>query len=141
MKAMIVDDDRVILALLSRIFHRRGYEVVTYADPTACPLYLAESCQCPTDRLCPMVIVSDYLMPSVNGVEFIEALRKKGCRCSRVALISGNVPGQATMERLAQLEVKFFPKTALFIDQLSDWLNQIELALPLESAMLGSCRA
>ncbi len=140
MKAMILDDDPTTLLLLSRIFRRRGYEVVTYGDPTACPLYMDQSNQCLTDDSSPSVIVSDYQMPFVNGMEFIEALRRKGCKCSRVALISGTLIAQTTIERLAQLEVRFFPKTT-FIDQISDWLNQIELAQPLEAAMLGSCRA
>ncbi len=50
----------LILALLARIFHRRGYEVVTYADPTACPLYMADSDQGQTDTTKFDVIVSDY---------------------------------------------------------------------------------
>ena len=127
-KVMILDDDPLILSLMVNIFHRRGYDIVTYSNPTACPLYAIDSYPCNIDELCPSIIISDYNMPFVNGVEFIEALRRKGCRCPNIALVSGSFPDREVMERVAKLKIKFFPKP-LHRDQINDWLNQIEPTL------------
>jgi CheY-like chemotaxis protein len=128
MKVMILDDDPLILSLLVNIFHRRGYEIVTYSNPTVCPLYSIEASPGHKDEICPSVIISDYDMPFVNGVEFIETLHRKGCRCPHIALVSGSFPEQDNLDRVAKLGVKFFAKP-LHGNLISDWLDQIETRL------------
>lgn len=129
MKAMILDDDPLIRSMVARMFHGRGYEVVTYPNPTACPLYMNEPRQCLIDGSCPSVIVSDYEMPFVNGVEFIEALRGKGCSCPHVALLSGYLPDRQFMDRIAKLDVTFFPKP-VHRSQIHGWLDRVESTRP-----------
>ncbi|MEI6150247.1 MAG: response regulator [bacterium] len=128
MKVMILDDDPLILSLLVNIFHRRGYEVVTYSDPTLCPLYSRKAHPDHEDEMCPSVIISDYDMPFVNGVEFIETLRRNGCKCPHMALVSGSFPEPDNLDRVARLGVKFFAKP-LHRNQITGWLDQIEPSL------------
>jgi FixJ family two-component response regulator len=124
MKAVIIDDDPPVRALLVNVFHRRGYEVVSYPEPKECPLY-SEYCPCQMEKPCPIIIVSDYEMPNVNGVVFIEALRKKGCKCPNIALMSACSIPREMLERAAKLKIKFFAKP-FHRSQINDWLNQIE---------------
>jgi CheY-like chemotaxis protein len=71
-------------------------------------------------------------MPYVNGVEFIETLRKNGCKCPHMALVSGSFPEPDNLDRVARLGVKFFAKP-IHRDRIIEWLNQIEPA-PLSEA-------
>ena len=139
MKAMILDDNPTIRSMLERMLHRRGYVVVTYANPTECPLYMDEPRQCPTDDSCPSVIVTDYDMPFVNGVEFIEALHRKGCDCPHVALITGSLPDEPIMERIAKLGITFFQKP-VHRDQIHGWLDRVESALLSTASNQVACQ-
>jgi CheY-like chemotaxis protein len=133
MKVMILDDDPLILSLLGHIFHHRGYEVVTYSNPKACPAYLAETCRYLIEQTCPRVIISDYDMPFVNGLEFFEALRKKGCRCAHMVMVSGSNPPPDVLNRVAELGIKFFAKP-FHRNQIIDWLDQVEASQPAGKA-------
>ena len=125
--------------MMERIFLRRGYEVVTYSNPTACPLYVNEPRQCLADNSCPSAIVTDYEMPFVNGVEFIEAIRGKGCSCPHVALITGSLPDEEVMERITKLGVTFFQKPVPR-EQIHGWLDHVESAVLAATSSLVACR-
>ena len=132
MKAIILDDDPSVRALLANAFHRRGYEVVVYPNPRECPLYSFDTCPCQAEKPCPSIIVSDYEMPNVNGVEFIEALREKGCKCPNIALVSGcSIPNEV-LKRASKLKIKFFAKP-FHRSQINEWLNQVEASVPQAS--------
>lgn len=128
MKAIILDDDPLVLSLVANVLHRRGYKVESYSNPSLCPLYAMQGE--PGQRLptCPQLIITDFDMPHVNGVEFIEALYKTGYRCPHIALISRSSMPPVILKRLVQLGVKFFAKP-FHADQIKAWLDEIEASL------------
>ena len=77
---LIVDDNNLGLVARRTVLQEIGYSVQT--------------CSCPEDALalCTKskfdVVITDYKMPRMNGVQFIQELRK-GCPCTPVILISG----------------------------------------------------
>jgi len=140
MKAIIIDDDPMIRALLANVFQRKNFEVVTYANPTECPLYSTKVCPCQAEKPCPDIIITDYDMPFVNGVEFITALRKNGCLFPHIALMTGSsLPGQI-IEQAAFMGVKFFAKP-FHREQINNWLNQIEPSLHSREARFPDCKS
>ncbi|MCY2983312.1 MAG: response regulator [Planctomycetota bacterium] len=70
MRALVIDDDPEILLIISSILTRFGYEVITASDG-----------QEGLDRLTefgpPDVILVDWIMPVMNGLEFVKFVRKK----------------------------------------------------------------
>ncbi|HUF32025.1 MAG TPA: response regulator [Acidimicrobiales bacterium] len=64
---LVVDDDPVILKLLEVNFEMEGFEVLTAADGEE-GLAVARSSR-------PDVIVSDVMMPKMNGLELVAALK------------------------------------------------------------------
>jgi len=126
MKAMILDDHPHILLVLVRTLHQRGYEIMTYSNPTLCPIYTGEGCSCLTSKTCPHIIISDFDMPHVNGMEFLEAIRKKGCKGSHLALISGSSISETMMKRMSKLGIKFIAKPNI-MEPIKVWLDEIEL--------------
>jgi len=66
-KILVVDDEPDQRFLLRRIFERAGYEVVDACDGAAALTVVQES---PPD-----VVVTDIMMPVLDGVELIRRLR------------------------------------------------------------------
>ncbi len=124
-RALILDDDPLVLSLLQGGLSRRGYEVSTFSCPLSCPLYSHGSCPCPFMGGCPDVIVTDFDMPFVNGVEFIERVKRKLCKCRNILLISGCLTDPLDLRRAAEHGVTFMAKP-FHLNQLHDWLDSIE---------------
>lgn len=79
-RILIVDDNSFGLSARKSVLQELGHEVVTSNSPQeALVLCSASSFQ---------VIVTDYRMPGMNGVEFIRQLREQGTKVP-VVLVSG----------------------------------------------------
>jgi two-component system response regulator HydG len=67
---MIIDDDPDLLDLLNSFFKQRGYNVVTYDDARAALDDIER------ERIIVDVVLSDFKLPVMSGVEFIRRIRK-----------------------------------------------------------------
>lgn len=65
---IIVDDDKNITKMLAFILEAEGYNVVVFNEPHSCLSYLF-------DHACDLVI-TDYRMPGMNGVELLSKTKK-----------------------------------------------------------------
>jgi len=113
---------------MSRILNRRNIEVKSYQNPVETPVYQCRNCPCSLKAkgVCPDLIISDFNMPTVNGVELLESLVGKGCRCRHLALISGDTSSLSHYSRVAKFGTRYFTKP-LDIDDFYDWLDRVEL--------------
>jgi response regulator RpfG family c-di-GMP phosphodiesterase len=68
-RVLIVDDDELILKALARILEAAGFEPRCYLGPDEA-LHAIEA-----DA--PVVIISDYMMPGMDGVTFLKAARAR----------------------------------------------------------------
>ena len=68
-RVLLVDDDELILKALGRIIEAAGFEPRTYVTPEGA---LAE-----IEADDPVVIISDYMMPSMDGVTFLKLARAR----------------------------------------------------------------
>ena len=76
---LVVDADELILSTLRGLFAlETDYEVITRNDPRAA---LEEAGRRPID-----VVISDFLMPQMNGVEFLGHLSKQQPEAVRILL-------------------------------------------------------
>lgn len=137
MNAMILDDDPLVRSLVGNVFCRMGYRVMSYSNPVECPLFTAKGCPCNISVPCPDVILSDYDMPGVNGVEFFETIVRFGCKCSCLALMSGSTIPKNYLERAVKLQLKLIAKP-FHADQIKSWLDEIEPVLRHHAARHGA---
>jgi DNA-binding response OmpR family regulator len=135
-RAIIFDDEICILNLLKDFFLMRGYEVLSFSDPaTVCPLYGDEGDICRNDHPCCDIMVTDFAMPGVNGVELLEFQARKGCKLDtrNKSVISGYMDDR-NRQRVSELGCNFFQKP-FTLYALSEWLsaceNRIDLGSPL----------
>jgi CheY-like chemotaxis protein len=77
-KILIADDDRTIRALLGDVLADMGHEVVAAENGAeAVELCLRET---------PDVVILDFLMPKLSGLDALKALRDRGCATPAVLL-------------------------------------------------------
>ncbi len=68
-RVLIVDDDELILKALSRILEAAGFEPRCYVSP--------EEALDAIERDAPVVVLSDYMMPGMDGVTFLKHARAR----------------------------------------------------------------
>ena len=126
--ATVLDDDPLIVSLLSKVLGCRGYEVNTYPDAyQSCPLYKSESCPPSVCEPCTDVILCDVNMPVVGGLDFLERQKRRGCKCRHIGMMSGAWT-ETDLLRASDLGVKCFPKP-FDLDQINAWLDDAEAHL------------
>ncbi len=99
---LLVDDERNVLRSISRLFMDENYEVLT-----------AASCEEGLETLKRrhvQIVISDYRMPSFNGVEFLKQVRSMHPDAIRIVL-SGYADSGAIVSAINEGEIyKFIPK-------------------------------
>lgn len=90
-RVLVFEDDKGIQFLFKKILETRGYEIIGFLDPSACPLHEHEECRCSGDVVCTDIIISDIKMPHVDGISFIKGQLEKGCCISpaNILVVSG----------------------------------------------------
>lgn len=74
---LIVDDEPEVLKALSRLLHDE-YQVTTFTEPQKALEYFKVA---PTH-----IVISDLIMPEIDGAEFLMKVASMNSRCKRVAL-------------------------------------------------------
>ena len=109
LRIILLNDDDVIREVMTELLTRRGYEVFSFSKPTICPLMNLPECRCYLNQSYADVILTDVDMPGMNGIQFIENLKQKNCKCQHVAVMSGCLsPGEALKAK--QLGCSIFKK-------------------------------
>ena len=90
LRILIFDDNKFIRCALKDLLSELGYEVFTFQDPVASPLYEKSYCDCKSGKACADMIISDVNMPFVSGLDFIQSQIQKGCKVANRALMSGD---------------------------------------------------
>ena len=70
LKILVADDDRIQLSILQRKLQKHGFEVVTCKDGREAKEEVERN---PVD-----LVIADYMMPNMDGLELLDALRKDG---------------------------------------------------------------
>jgi two-component system NtrC family response regulator len=124
LRIVLLEDNDNVRTLLEMLLTHRGYEVISFSKPTVCPLQIQPACRCKNHQSCTDVIMTDLNMPGMDGIRFIENLKKKNCKCRHVAVMSGDLNAEA-MYQAVKLGCSAFEKP-LDNKTLFSWLDNIE---------------
>jgi DNA-binding NtrC family response regulator len=116
MNIVIVDNDTAFLRSVELMLRAVGHRVHTFFDPeTACG-YIERGGR-------PDILLLDYLMPRLSGVELLERIRKFLSHDTRVILISGHTDLIQSLDLGAIGVTAFLPKP-LDLQKLDEMLIQ-----------------
>ena len=126
-RLIVLEDNDIIRSALGQFFESLGYEVYSFQDPSLCPLYGKQFCDCPLEHACSDVILSDINMLQVKGIDFVKDMRQKGCKVKNIAVMSGDWTTEA-IEQAGKFDIKIFEKP-FDLEALKDWLNKCEIGI------------
>ncbi len=106
MKVIVVDDEPIIADTLVNILNGEGHSAISVSDGASAVKW--------AEMVRPDAIVSDVIMPGMNGIETAVAVMRMLPRC-RVILFSGQAASVDLLERARQ-EGHFFEVLAKPID-------------------------
>jgi CheY-like chemotaxis protein len=137
-RVIVYDDEAIIAKMFKMFFSSLDYEVLVYNEPySACPVSNSPSEVCSKTHACADVVITDFQMPGMNGLQLLETQKKNGCKLTirNKAIVSGYLEN-AQRRQIEQLGCAFFHKPLDFT-ALSAWLaeceQRIDLSQPLAS--------
>ena len=116
-KVLLVDDDQFLLDMYAIKFGKAGYEVKT-ADSTALALKLIR------DGNLPDVMLSDIVMPEMDGLELIAVIRKEQLLPKSIIIMLTNQGSSDDIARAKKLNVDGYIVKATTIP--SEVLTEVE---------------
>jgi CheY-like chemotaxis protein len=101
LKVVIVDDDKLMQRLVGRALASFGFKQVVIADDGAAGLEAAR-------REKPDIIISDYHMPGMHGLEMVEALRSDSSLDHAIVIMLSAADDQQVIEQARDLGADTF---------------------------------
>ncbi|MFK7822621.1 MAG: response regulator [Oligoflexales bacterium] len=114
-KILVLDDEPESLFLYDTIFSRDGYEVICLS----CPVLAIERLK--TEKV--DMVISDYHMPQMNGIEFYNHIRKNKFHEGQFIFVTGSLETKQGILRQEPGVTKVFEKPLSFVDLLK-FLNK-----------------
>ncbi len=126
LRVFLLEDDENLRFLISSSLKHRGYEVLSYSEPLFCHVYLDSECPCPNQYACGDILISDFNMPNMTGLEFIENQIRNGCKADvrNIALMSA-AWRDADVKRAKRIGCRIFNKIDV-ASQIGEWLDECE---------------
>lgn len=122
-KILVVDDEPSLTKFLHLVLTETGYEVATAKDGRE-GLKVFESIK-------PDLVITDMIMPGMEGIEFTRSLRKK-VKGLPIIVISGNAVGTKFLETACIFGARATLQKPFTIQELKETIAGIENELPTE---------
>ncbi len=129
-RIIVFDDDTVFLKALERYFSMKNYEVRCFNQPILCT-----PCENSCINICADIIIADFDMRLINGIELLNRQLQKGCPIDikNKAIMSGV---------LSNVEAYTFFRKPFPASEIDDWIKErvgsFVLETPLHKTYLDS---
>lgn len=114
-RILIFEDNESLRNSIAFVLKKFNYEVKSYSNPKEVDLKLIKSAN-KTD-----LVLSDFDMPFLNGIELLKSLQKVNFRLENFAMMSSDYPEmESELKPINDLNIRFFHKPFSLCDLL-DW--------------------
>jgi len=122
-KVVVYEDDPHLALMLEKMIQSFGYAISVYPDPSGCPVYNSPHDTCPKNTPCADIMIVNYRIPLLNGVELLEQQRQRGCKIhiENKAIMSTSVNSEQK-KAIEALGCHFFSKP-FRREELKTWLD------------------
>jgi DNA-binding response OmpR family regulator len=131
----IFDDDVSNLRMLKTFLSQRDYEILTFNKPVDCPINGSGSKKCNSIHPCADIIMTDYQMRGITGLEMLLRQTQSGCRVDiRNKIVMSSDLDDKGQEMLEKAGCQFFCKPLKFREFLAcldECEKRIDLSKPL----------
>lgn len=114
---LLVDDDQFLLDMYALKFTNRGHHIVTAREGTSAIEQIKGG-------LTPDVILLDMIMPTMNGLEFLEEFRKQKLSPKTLVIMLTNQGQSTDIEAAEKFDIKGYIIKAITIP--SEVVNEVE---------------
>lgn len=125
LRVFVFDDDEQIRSLLSIILEQRGYEVLSFPDPSYYPIDLDAECSCPEGYVCGDILITDNCMPNMTGIEFVQKIRNCYRGIAQNKAVISAAWAVVDLEQAKRLGCRIFQKP-FSIKEITRWLDECE---------------
>lgn len=134
-RAIVCDDRYEIRDVLKTILETAGCEVLTADTPIMCAFYREQAETCPQNNRCADILITDYDMPGMTGLELLEIQHYRGCKLtSKNKALMTALDSAELREQAGKLGCHFFKKP-VYVSKLLAWirecLERVDLSEPL----------
>lgn len=105
-KIILLDDDSFLLDMYSMKFKKSGYDVFSFNDSQACIDKLREGFN-------PDIIVSDLVMPAIDGIGFLKNIREQGLAGHATLIVLSNQGEQEYIDKAKAYDISGYIIKAL----------------------------
>ena len=125
LKIIVIDDEQSIRDTIKWHLQDLGHEVLTFEKPAECYLYQGHHCS--HSQVCADALITDFHMPGMNGLQFIEKLFNHGCKglMLNMMIMSGDT-SNIDMALANQLGCRVVQKPLSLAD-LESWIDSVVL--------------
>lgn len=114
---LLIDDDEIILKVLEKLLEQKGFHVITGCNGRE---GLEKLELMPYD-----LIISDIMMPYLNGFEFIESLKIHPHSIQAKVMIITSITHQESINESLKMGVDYYFPKPILIDKFVALIDQI----------------
>jgi FixJ family two-component response regulator len=135
-RVIIFDDDAILLGRLKFYFDKWGYEVFLHQSPLVC-LFNGSTGSCKSLASCSDLMISDFRLPQITGLELFQLQEQGGCRVDRkMKAIMSDSADEALLRKCKDSGYRFFQKP-FYTSEIYSWVSECEKNFDLSKQLGG----
>ena len=117
---LLVDDEKDILDLFTEYLSSNGFNTISFQNPKAALNYFYQN-----QSNC-SIVIADYKMPQMSGIDFIKKIREKDTNCKiKTIIISAFIKDNIPYDKSYSMTIDRILEKPVYLDRLKKVIQQL----------------